>query len=252
MYFRFRCAVALTAAMALPSASYAQSCFTGFQEALLILDASGSMVARLPWGDTRINAARRAVKDVTAFFPPEAQLGLRFYGAQSPVSVRDCLDTNLAVPFGPVGEIGPAIAAAVDAARAQGYTPIDQALKESINDFPPGMVERVIVLVSDGKETCSGQPCQTARDMGRQGFIIHTIGFLVDRLAREQLQCIADATGGTYFDAPSGPDLTQALNAVFDACKVAGLPAATQPLRPTRVVVTHDIAGATWDALPAA
>ena len=53
-----------------------------------MLDASGSMNARLPNGETRIEVARRAVKGVAALVPAGAQLSLRLYGAQSPVAQK--------------------------------------------------------------------------------------------------------------------------------------------------------------------
>ena len=67
---------------------------------LLILDASGSMNAKLPNGETRIAVAQRATKGVAGFIPAQAQLSLRMYGAQSPARQKNCQDTHLAVPFG--------------------------------------------------------------------------------------------------------------------------------------------------------
>jgi hypothetical protein len=65
-----------------------QSCNTTARSIALVLDASGSMNARLPNGETRIEVARRAVKGVAALVPAGAQLSLRLYGAQSPVAQK--------------------------------------------------------------------------------------------------------------------------------------------------------------------
>jgi Ca-activated chloride channel family protein len=62
-------------------------------------------------------------------------------------------------------------------------------------------------VVSDGKETCQGDPVVAARALAAKGTTVHTVGFVVDTAARGQLQAIARATGGTYFDAPVGPEL---------------------------------------------
>jgi hypothetical protein len=209
----------------------AQTCNTADRSVLLILDASGSMNAKLPNGETRIAVAQRAVKGVAGFVPAQAQLSLRMYGAQSPASQKNCQDTNLAVPFGPASDNGGAITTAVDGAKAQGYTPIAYSLEQATNDFPADAKERVVVLVSDGKETCQGDPAVAAKALAAKGIAVHTVGFIVDTAARGQLQAIARVTGGSYFDAPVGPELPDTLKSALNACKktVVRLPAKPQP-----------------------
>jgi len=208
-----------------------QSCNTANRSVLLVMDASGSMNARLPNGESRIAVAQRAVKGVAGFIPAQAQLSLRMYGAQSPASQKNCRDTHAAVPFGAASAGAAAITASVDGARAQGYTPIAYSLEQAANDFPADAKERVIVLVSDGKETCQGDPAVAAKTLAGKGITVHTVGFVVDTAARGQLQAIARATGGTYFDAPVGPELPDTLKSALNACKktVVKLPAKPQP-----------------------
>jgi hypothetical protein len=224
------CLVALVASL-LPAAALAQSCNTADRSVLLILDASGSMNAKLPNGETRIAVAQRAIKGVAGFIPAEAQLSLRMYGAQSPSSRKNCQDTHLAVPFGAASAAGGPITAAVDGAKAQGYTPIAYSLGQAANDFPADAKERVIVLVSDGKETCQGDPVVAAKALAAKGITVHTVGFVVDTAARGQLQTIARTTGGSYFDAPVGPELPETLRSALSACKkrIATLPPKPQP-----------------------
>ena len=238
------CLVTLAVSV-LPVAALAQTCNTADRSVLLILDASGSMNAKLPNGETRIAVAQRAIKGVAGFIPAQAQLSLRMYGAQSPARQKNCQDTNLAVPFGPASAAGGPITASVDGAKAQGYTPIAYSLGQAANDFPADAKERVIVLVSDGKETCQGDPLVAAKALAAKGITVHTVGFVVDTAARGQLQAIARATGGTYFDAPVGPELPDTLKSALNACKkrVVTLPPKPQPgkLRTTSAVYTHDI-----------
>ena len=226
-----RSSLVAVAVSLLAGAAQAQSCNTADRSVLLILDASGSMNAKLPHGETRIAVAQRAIKGVAGFVPPQAQLSLRMYGAQSPSSRKNCQDTHLAVPFGPAAASSASITAAVDSAKAQGYTPIAYSLEQAANDFPADAKERVIVLVSDGKETCKGDPVVVAKAFAGKGITIHTVGFIVDTAARGQLQAIAQATGGTYFDAPVGPELPDTLKSAFNACKktVVKMPPKPQP-----------------------
>lgn len=215
----------------LPSAVLGQACNTADRTIAVILDASGSMNAPLPNGETRFTVARRAVKGVAVHVPAQAQLGLRLYGAQSPASQKNCRDSHVGVPFGPAGTQADAIAKAVDAATAQGYTPIAWALEQAANDFAADAKERVIVLVSDGKETCQGDPTVAAKALAAKGITVHTVGFIVDTAARGQLQAIARMTGGTYFDAPVGPELPDTLRLALSACKkiAVTLPPKPQP-----------------------
>ena len=233
------------AAVLFSTVASAQTCNTAERSVLLILDASGSMNAKLPNGETRIAVAQRATKGVAGFVPAQSQLSLRMYGAQSPASRKNCEDTHLAVPFGAASANADAIATQASAVKAQGYTPIAFALEQAANDFPADAKERIIVLVSDGKETCKGDPLVAAKALAGKGITVHTVGFIVDTAARGQLQAIARITGGTYFDAPVGPELPDTLKKAFEACKqrVVTLPPKPQPgkLRTTSAVFTHDI-----------
>jgi hypothetical protein len=232
--------------LALPAS--AQTCNSADRSVLLILDASGSMNAKLPNGETRIEVARRAVKGVATLVPAKAQVSLRLYGAQSPSREKNCQDTSLAVPFGAAEVNSPAISSAIDVIKAQGYTPIGYSLEQAAGDFPPTARERVMVLVSDGKETCQGDPVVAAKGLAIMGITVHTVGFVVDTAARGQLQAIANATGGSYFDAPVGPELPETLKSALNACKkrVVTLPPKPQPgkLSTTSATYRHDIINA--------
>ena len=89
---------------------------------------------------------------------------------------------------------------------------------------------RTIVLVSDGKETCAGDPCAAAKALAAAdaSLVIHTIGFNVDAAARFQLQCMARVARGTYSDATGAADLGARLGAV----------AAAKPEPPPQVTTT--------------
>ena len=101
--------------------------------------------------------------------------------------------------------------------EAQGMTPLAASLQQAKEDFV-FEAPRVnsIVMLSDGIETCGGDPCKLVEDLKAQGinFTIHVIGLDVDDPTRQQLSCIAQAGGGTYHDARSQQDLDAALGAV--------------------------------------
>lgn len=224
------CLCVITAA-SIPMPAMSQTCNNADRSVALILDASGSMHARLPSGVSRIAAAQKAVKDVAALVDPKARLGLRVYGAKSPASEKNCEDSQLVVALARAAQAGPDIQKAVDAVRAQGWTPIAYSLEQAAGDFPADAKERALVLVSDGKETCKGDPVVAARALGSRGIVVHTIGYAVDSAAKMQLEGIARASGGRYFDAPDAPELATTLKSAFAACgqKPAATPTGKNP-----------------------
>jgi Ca-activated chloride channel family protein len=221
---RFGATVALAAALAVPLTSLAEACTPANRSALLILDLSDSMTARVPSGQTRISVARTAVEEVVKVFPPEADLALRVYGSETPYGRMDCRDSRLLVPFAPAGENKEAIIDAIYNVRPQGMTPIAFALTEARRDFDTKNEDRVIVIVSDGRETCDSNPCAAATKLAAEGFVIHSVGLVVDRNAALQLKCLATVSGGTYLDVPNALELPEKLKEMFEPCKISSLP----------------------------
>lgn len=180
----------------------------------LILDASGSMNAPLDASTTRIAAARQALEEVVTSLPSNSVISLRAYGHRSPREKHDCDDTAMLVPFTPAASARAAILAAARSIKVQGYTPISRVLRIAATDLSaaPG-ADRMIILISDGKETCDADPCATAAALRTADakLVIHTVGLGVDAAARNELQCVAHAGGGKYFDARSASELVSAI-----------------------------------------
>ncbi|WP_420121039.1 vWA domain-containing protein, partial [Nakamurella sp.] len=199
---------------------------------MIVLDASGSMNQDDAPGP-RIDAAKAAVTDLVASLPADAQVGLMVYGTGTGSADTDkaagCQDVRTLVPVGPLDPA--ALTAQVAGIGASGYTPIGTALNAAA-DALPNEGPRSIVLVSDGEDTCAPPaPCDVARDLHGQGvdLTVHTVGFKVDATARNQLSCVAEATGGTYSDAGDGVGLAQALQAKVDVA-ITGYTTAGTPV----------------------
>ena len=188
----------------------------------VILDASGSMNGKLGGGDVKIAAAKQAVGELVKRLPDPTVLGFRAYGHQSPREKHDCQDTQFLVPFGPLSKNRGLIEAQAKGLRARGYTPITQVITKGAEDFPADFQgDKVIVLVSDGKETCEGDPCALAQALAKKGMklVIHTVGFGVDEAAKSQLECVARATGGRYFPAESTAELIKVLSQAVETAR---------------------------------
>ena len=108
------------------------------------------------------------------------------------------------------------IRAAVSGLRPTGQTPIAFALDQAARDFGSLASDRAVVLVTDGIESCGGDPARAARDLAAQGIMVHVIGFGLGNAADEDtwsLQAIANASGGRYVTAGSAEELKEALAA---------------------------------------
>jgi Ca-activated chloride channel homolog len=181
---------------------------------LLLLDVSGSMNEPIATGGTKLAAAKRALKQVADSLPPRTEVGLRVYGSKiaEPKSrnPRACTDTQLVMPLGPLDKSR--MYRAVDSFTAKGETPIAYSMQKSVADLG-AEGKRVLVLISDGEETCAKDPCPAARRLASEGVNLqfNAIGLAVNSKARKQLQCIAEAGGGSYYDASRSGDLSEAL-----------------------------------------
>jgi Ca-activated chloride channel family protein len=106
--------------------------------------------------------------------------------------------------------------------QATGWTPIDRALQKAENllSSHPDDLNYIIVL-SDGMETCDGQPAQTAERLRDSGIQVTTsvVGLAVTSEQRSQLESIATSGGGEYYDVESEIELTQALRQWSDIAK---------------------------------
>ncbi len=182
----------------------------------LILDASGSMNAQLPSGELKINAAKKAVKEVIENLPADITISFRAYGHQAPREKKDCKDTQLLVDFDIMKTNKTKIISALTALKARGYTPITYVLNLAVKDFPENTKSQsTIILISDGKETCKGDPCVTAKEIKEKrevDLVVHTVGFGVDSVTKKQLECISKVTGGQYFSASNTGELIDMLN----------------------------------------
>src|SRR3989338_7821329 len=191
-----------------------------------ILDASGSMAAMVGT-ESQMDIAKKSIKETIATIPPNVPVALRVYAHRIPKSNKEgsCKDTELLVPFKPLDVAS--FSTLVDAIKPNGYTPIAYSLKTAAGDFVGKESQYVLILVSDGEETCGGDPVAEAKNLLAQGFkvTIHTIGFRVDEKTKAQLAAISGATGGSYFDAKDAASLTQNLTQATQKALLIAKPA---------------------------
>ncbi|WP_044385349.1 VWA domain-containing protein [Streptomyces cyaneogriseus] len=211
---------ALTAGLAFPAGAVAgEPTGEDAPKVNLVLDVSGSMRARDIDGGSRMAAAKQAFNEVLDATPEEVELGIRTLGADYAGDDRrtGCKDTAQLYPVGPLDRTEAKTAVAT--LTPTGWTPIGPALLAAADDLDGGSGSKRIVLISDGEDTCAPlDPCEVAREIAAKGIglTIDTLGLVPNAKMRQQLSCIAEATGGTYTSVEHTDELTDRVNQLVD------------------------------------
>jgi hypothetical protein len=203
---------------------------------LFILDASNSMWGQVE-GIAKIETARKTLSRLLADLPANTRTGLMVYGHRDKSS---CKDVEIVVP---VGKTDPAaIKGQLSDITPRGKTPMAYSLEQSATAFDADSESaNNVVLISDGIETCEGDPCAAAGKLAEAeiGVKVHVVGFDISKENRAQLECIAEKGRGRYFAA----DSTQGFSdAVTEAVQVAQTEAKVEPkpAEPARKQVFFD------------
>lgn len=196
----------LLLALSIPAAAAAN-------RVIVILDGSGSMWAQID-GKPKLEIARESLRAVLKTVPAEDEIGFMAYGHREKGS---CGDIELIVP--PAAGTAAAITKAADHLKFLGKTPLSAAVKQAAEALRYTEDKATVVLITDGLETCGGDPCALGRELKETGvdFTAHVVGFgLTDEEGR-QVACLAENTGGRYIAAGNEQALQDALKAVVSA-----------------------------------
>lgn len=175
---------------------------------LFILDASGSMWGRVE-GEPKAVVAKEVMSGLVRQLPADARAGLIAYGHNRK---GDCMDIESLVALGPLDR--DAMIKQIEGLNAIGMTPLTASVQQAIEQLRQTEQSASIVLVSDGLESCGGDPCDAVRAARQSGvdFRLHVVGFDLGDTDTGQLQCMADAGGGRFFSASNADELAGALD----------------------------------------
>lgn len=186
---------------------------------LFVFDGSQSMYGRWQSG-TKIDIAQglmsKMLDSLQSLESTQFQLGLRVYGHQKPVPPQDCNDTRLEVPLG-YNNFG-RIKKVLRSIKPKGTTPIARSLMRSANDFEPcATCRNIIILITDGVESCDEDPCAASRLLQKQGIILKpfVIGIGLDKNFKTSFSCVGnfyDAADENTFETVLGIVISQALD----------------------------------------
>ncbi|MBZ9976727.1 vWA domain-containing protein [Mesorhizobium sp. BR-1-1-10] len=174
---------------------------------IIILDASGSMWAQID-GKPKLEIARESLRTVLQSVPADDEIGFMAYGHREKGS---CDDIQLIVP--PQAGSASAISAAADSMKFLGKTPLTAAVKQAAEALKYTEDKATVVLITDGLETCGGDPCALGKELEASGvdFTADVVGFGLTADEGKQIACLADNTGGKYIQASDEKALQEAL-----------------------------------------
>ncbi|ESY56129.1 MULTISPECIES: VWA domain-containing protein [unclassified Mesorhizobium] len=174
---------------------------------IIILDASGSMWAQID-GKPKLEIARESLRTVLQSVPGDDEIGFMAYGHREKGS---CDDIELIVP--PQAGSASAISAAADSLKFLGKTPLTAAVKQAAEALKYTEDKATVVLITDGLETCEGDPCALGKELEASGvdFTVDVVGFGLTADEGKQIACLADNTGGKYIQASDEKALQEAL-----------------------------------------
>jgi Mg-chelatase subunit ChlD len=179
----------------------------------IVLDASNSMWGQLG-GKAKMSIAKEILEDALDWLPDDLMVALRVYGHQHRRELRNCQDSELLVPFGAGHR--QRIREAIVSFKPRGQTPLGYSLQQVSADFGNFQGERAVVLVTDGIESCGGDPVRAARALQEDGSLpVHVIGFGLgggEGEDQRSLSAIATASGGKFLTARSAEELREALS----------------------------------------
>lgn len=175
-----------------------------------IIDASGSMRGKID-GQRKMEVAKRTLQRLVSQVDPQTRVNLLAYGHRRD---NDCSDISV-LATGLTGNRTHQVSAALQQLQPLGKTPIADSLRMvgAIVRQQNSDDTNTVVLVSDGIETCGGDPCQVAGELARDNIKLrtHVVGFAIEARDRAQLECIAREGNGKYFAANSTEGFAEAV-----------------------------------------
>ncbi|MDU9004916.1 vWA domain-containing protein [Sedimentitalea todarodis] len=218
--------LALTGALVMAQSGSAQTNARCNTDPMLVFDASGSMAEMGHNGidSLRIIDARAALHAALPQITPLRDVGLITYGPGG----DDDSCSHVALRRAPAPDASAEILAEIDGIEPDGNTALTRAVGDAARVLGAPGQAGVVVLISDGNETCGGAPCQLAAELAATApsLVVHVIGFKVSgkffgweggdcnpvfEVPASPARCLADRTGGLYVSTETVDDLVQAL-----------------------------------------
>lgn len=197
----------------LPSGTDQTETKTKLMNVMFLMDASGSMKSEVN-GGVKMELAKDTIHTFVQELPKEASVSLLAYGHKGTGSDADkqisCDGIESVYPLLPYE--GEAFRHSLNSFQASGWTPLAGAIEkahELLKPYPDEDYQNIIYIVSDGVETCGGNPVEAAKALQADNIKaqVNIIGFDVDDEGQNQLKQVAEASKGQYATVSDKSDL---------------------------------------------
>lgn len=135
---------------------------------VVLMDASGSMNGQLG-NESKMDLAKAAIAKFAKDIPSDANISLITYGHVGSSSKSDkaasCSAIESMYPLSPYE--AEKFTSSLNSFEAKGWTPLAGAIQkaeEQLQDYPAEDYSNLVYMVSDGVETCDGDPVTAARN----------------------------------------------------------------------------------------
>jgi Ca-activated chloride channel family protein len=230
--FSYRLAATLLALMtSLETVQGAEEPSPCTEDAMIVFDASGSMSGN-GWGYgsetagmvSRIDKVRASLAKILPSVTRHRRVGLITYG---PGVWNQC---NVYLDLAPEANSTDRIMAAINVLVPAGKTPLTAAVAQAAEVLDFRSKPALIVLLTDGEETCGGLPCDLGKKLSGEALAltVHVIGLRVKGytwMGEQSLletKCLAERNGGLYLTVETEGELREAFE------KTLGCPMVTE------------------------
>lgn len=181
----------------------------------ILMDNSGSMADEID-GQTKMDAAKESVNQFVEDMPNGTQVSLINYGfsKDSDEESNSCSAVEETFPIGEYEENE--FNEALNQYGSEGFTPLALAIEEvgKVIENSESTGSHTIYVVSDGQETCNGDPVAAVQDLPEDENIetvLNIIGFDIQDDEVQSLVDITEANGGEYLSATNPDELSRIL-----------------------------------------
>jgi Ca-activated chloride channel family protein len=223
--------VALAATLTAELAQGAEDRAPCTEDAMIVFDASGSMAGN-GWGYgsetagvvSRIDKVRATLAKILPRVTRFRRVGLITYGP----GVWDRCNVHLDLK--PAANAAAPIMTAINALIPAGKTPLSAAVAQAAEVLDYRNKPGLIVVVTDGEETCGGSPCDLGKELAQEAvqLTVHIIGLRVKgytwtgEQSVVEAKCLAERNRGLYLTVETEDELMEALE------KALGCPMTTR------------------------
>lgn len=179
-----------------------------YDEIVLLIDNSVSMDERIPSiGKSRYEVLKQILTNIMVYLDDSVAVGCLS------VSGNHCsAPPVLSIP--PVKGMQANLLRQIISLETKGKTPLDLRMEQATSLFTDASKRRMILLCSDGLNTCYGfNTCDIAQKIKQRGIDIHVLSLLVDKMTNLKeyavYDCVSESGGGKLWKIDDQGEIEQ-------------------------------------------